>query len=141
MFSRSRLDGPVTPTLLLWIGRVLTGLFTLFMLFDTGIKLLNLKIVEESMAALGYPPGLGGPIGGLEAILLALYLIRRTSVLGAVLFTGVFGGAIASHLRMGDPLLTHVLFGVYLGLFAWGGLWLRDLKLRELFPIARGPAR
>ncbi len=140
MFSRSRLDGPVTPTLLLWIGRVLTGLFTLFMLFDTGIKLLNLKIVEESMAALGYPPGLGGPIGGLEAILLALYLIRRTSVLGAVLFTGVFGGAIASHLRMGDPLLTHVLFGVYLGLFAWGGLWLRDPKLRELFPIARGPA-
>lgn len=96
MFSRSRLDETATPTILLWIGRVFTGLFTLFMLLDTGIKLLNLKIVEESMAALGYPPGMGRPIGALEAIILALYLVRRTSVLGAVLFTGVFGGAIAS---------------------------------------------
>lgn len=137
MFSRSRLDETATPTILLWIGRAFTGLFTLFMLLDTGIKLLNLRIVEESMAALGYPPGMGRPIGALEAIILALYLVRRTSVLGAVLFTGVFGGAIASHLRMGDPLLTHVLFGVYLGLFAWGGLWLRDPKLRALFPVRR----
>jgi hypothetical protein len=137
MFSRSRLDETAPPTLLLWIGRVFSGLFALFMVFDTGIKLLNLKIVEESMAALGYPAGMGQPIGGLEAILLALYLIRRTSVLGAVLFTGVFGGAIASHLRMGDPLLSHVLFGVYLGLFAWGGLWLRDPALRALFPLRR----
>lgn len=64
-----------------------------------------------------------------------LYLIPRTAILGAVLFTGVFGGAIASHLRLGDPLFSHVLFGVYLGLFAWGGLWLRDPALRALFPI------
>ena len=64
-----------------------------------------------------------------------LYLIPRTAILGAVLFTGVFGGAIASHLRLGDPLFSHVLFGVYLGLFAWGGLWLRDSALRALFPI------
>jgi hypothetical protein len=137
MFSRSHLDETAPPTLLLWIGRIFSGLFALFMVFDTGIKLLNLKIVEESMAALGYPPGLGQPIGALEAILLVLYLVRRTSVLGAVLFTGVFGGAIASHLRMGDPLLSHVLFGVYLGLFAWGGLWLRDPALRALFPLRR----
>jgi hypothetical protein len=137
MFSRTHTEGPATPTLLLWTGRVFSGLFTLFMLFDTGIKLLNLRIVEESMTALGYPPGMGQPIGALEAIILALYLFRRTSVLGAVLFTGIFGGAIASHLRLGDPLFSHVLFGVYLGLFAWGGLWLRDPQLRALFPLRR----
>ena len=89
------------------------------------------------MRQLGYPPGLGFAIGVLEAILLVLYLIPRTSLLGAVLFMGVFGGAIASHLRIGDPLLSHTLFGVYLGAFAWGGLWLRDAKLRSLFPFRR----
>jgi len=137
MFSRSQVDAPAAPTLMLWIGRVLSGLFALFMAFDAGIKLLQLKIVEESMAALGYPPGMGLPIGGIEAVLLVLYLIRRTSVLGAVLFMAIFGGAMASHLRMGDPLLTHVLFSVYLGLFAWAGLWLRDPALRAVFPLRR----
>ena len=137
MFSRSEIDPPATPTLMLWIGRVLSGIFALFMAFDAGIKLLQLKIVEESMAALGYPPGMGLPIGGIEAVLLALYLVRRTSVLGAVLFMAILGGAMASHLRMGDPLFSHILFGVYLGLFAWGGLWLRDPQLRAVFPLRR----
>ena len=137
MFSRSEIDPPATPTLMLWTGRVLSGLFALFMAFDAGIKLLQLKIVEESMAALGYPPGMGLPIGIIEAVLLALYLVRRTSVLGAVLFMAIFGGAMASHLRLGDPLFSHILFGVYLGLFAWGGLWLRDPQLRAVFPLRR----
>ncbi|HUN48690.1 MAG TPA: DoxX family protein [Stellaceae bacterium] len=137
MFSRSQKDTPESSTLMLWTGRVLSGLFALFMAFDAGIKLLQLRIVEESMAALGYPPGLGLPIGGIEAVLLVLYLVRRTSVLGAVLFMGILGGAVASHLRMGDPLFSHILFGVYLGLFAWGGLWLRDPQLRAIFPLRR----
>ncbi len=125
------------PKLLPWAGWTMTALFTLFMLFDTAIKLMKLKVVDDALSELGYPAGLGFPIGVLEAILFALYLIPRTSLLGAVLFTGLFGGAIASHMRAGSPLFSHVLFGVYLGLLAWGGLWLRDAKLRALFPVRR----
>lgn len=116
-------------------GWVLTGLFAAFMLFDAGIKLANIPIVEQTMKQMGYPPGLGFPIGVIEAICLLLYLVPRTSMLGAVLFMGVFGGGIASHMRLQDPFLSHVLFGVYLGVFMWGGLWLRDAKLRKLFPV------
>jgi hypothetical protein len=116
-------------------GWALTTLFTLFMIFDIVIKLIRMTVVEEALAQLGYPAGTGFPIGVLEAIFLALYLIPRTSVLGAILFTGLFGGAIASHMRVESPLFSHVLFGVYLGLFAWGGLWLRDARLRALFPL------
>ena len=121
----------------LWFGRTLTAFFALFMLFDAVMKLIRSHFVAEAMVQLGYPPELGFAIGALEAILLALYLIPRTSVLGAVLFTGLFGGAIASHLRVGSPVFTHDLFGVYLGLFAWGGLWLRDEGLRAMFPLRR----
>jgi hypothetical protein len=118
-----------------WGGWLLTGLFVLFMLFDAGIKLIQLPIVEQTMVQLGYPPGLGFMIGVMEAIFLVLYLIPRTSVLGAVMFMGVFGGAIASHVRQEAPLFSHVLFGVYLSLFMWGGLWLRDPGLRRFFPV------
>jgi hypothetical protein len=116
-------------------GWALTTLFTLFMIFDIVIKLIRMTVVEEALAQIGYPSGIGFAIGVLEAILLALYLVPRTSVLGAVLFTGLFGGAIASHMRVESPLFSHVLFGVYLDLFAWGGLWLRDARLRALFPL------
>ena len=118
-------------------GWTLTGLFVLFMLMDVGIKLMRLPVVDESMIALGYAPGIGFWIGVLEAVLLVLYAMPRTSILGAVLFMGVFGGAIATHLRHGDPALTHDLFGVYLGVIMWGGLWLRDPALRALFPVRR----
>lgn len=118
-------------------GWALTGLFVLFMLMDVAIKLMRLPIVDESMIALGYAPGTGFWIGVLEAILLALYVIPRTSVLGAVLLMAVFGGAIASHLRHADPVLSHDLFGVYLGAIMWGGLWLRDPALRAVFPLRR----
>jgi hypothetical protein len=118
-----------------WAGYALTGAFTVFMLFDVGIKLMRHPMVEETMRQLGFNGGLGFPIGVIEAVCLVLYLMRRTAVLGAVLFTGLFGGAIATHLRHADPLFSHVLFGVYLGLFMWGGLWLRDPLLRSLFPI------
>jgi DoxX-like family len=121
-------------------GWALTGLFVLFMLFDVSIKWLRLPIVEESMLQLGYQPGLGFWIGVLETILLVLYVVPRTSVVGAILFMGVFGGAIASHLRVGDPLFSHDLFGVYLGAVMWGGLWLRDPALRAVFPLRRATA-
>lgn len=125
-------------TFMRWTGWLLTGLFTLFMLFDTGIKLVRLPIVEETMAQLGYPPGLGFPIGLAEAVFLILYLIPRTSMLGAVLFTGIFGGAMVSHIRLDAPLFSHVLFGAYLGLLMWGGLWLRDPALRRILPFGPG---
>jgi hypothetical protein len=67
----------------------------------------------------------------------ALYAWPRTAVLGAILLTGLFGGAIASHLRLGDPLFSHTLFGVYLGMLMWGGLWFRDPALRALLPLGR----
>jgi hypothetical protein len=118
-------------------GWALTGLFVLFMLLDVAIKWLDLAVVDEAMLQLGYPRGVGFWIGVLETILLVLYVVPRTSVLGAVLFMGVFGGAIASHLRVGDPLLSHDLFGVYLGAVMWGGLWLRDPALRAVFPVRR----
>ena len=118
-------------------GWVLSGLFTAFMLFDAGIKLARLPIVEETGRQIGLPAGSGFPIGVGEAVLLALYLFPRTSVLGAVLFTGLFGGTAATHWLAGNPLPSHILFGVYLGVFAWGGLWLRDARLREVFPFRR----
>ena len=127
----------MTSKLMRWAGYALTGAFTLFMLFDVGIKLMRHPMVEETMRQLGFSGGLGFPIGVIEAVCLVLYLMRRTAVLGAVLFTGLFGGAIAAHLRHEDPLFSHVLFGVYLGLFMWGGLWLRDPLLRSLFPVRR----
>jgi hypothetical protein len=124
-----------TPKAMTWAGWVLTALAVLFMTFDIAIKLIDLQVVRDTLVQLGYPPELGRTIGVIELICLALYLNPRTSVLGAVLFTGVMGGAIASHMRIGDPLFSHVLFGVYLGAALWGGLWLRDARLRALFPI------
>jgi hypothetical protein len=118
-----------------WTGWALTGLFVLFMLFDVAVKWLRLPIVDEAMLQLGYSPRMGFWIGVLETVLLVLYVVPRTSVLGAILFMGVFGGAIASHLRVGDPLFSHDLFGLYLGAVMWGGLWLRDPALRAVFPL------
>jgi DoxX-like family len=120
-----------------WTGWTLTGLFVAFMLMDVAIKWLRLPIVDESMVALGFQPGVGFWIGVLETILLTLYVVPRTSVLGAILLMGVFGGAISAHLRNGDALLSHDLFGVYLGAIMWGGLWLRDPALRALIPLRR----
>jgi hypothetical protein len=118
-------------------GWTLTGLFTAFMLFDAGIKLVRLPIVEETGRTLHLPPGSGFPIGVMEAVLLALYLFPRTAVLGAVLLTGLFGGTAAVHMVAGDPLFSHILFGLYLGAIAWAGLWLREPAVRAILPIRR----
>lgn len=120
---------------MLWIGRVLSGLLILFMLFDSVIKLVKIQPVTDALTQLGYSDRLARPIGVIELVILALYVFPRTAVLGAVLLMGVLGGAIASHLRVGDPLASHVLFGAYLGLLAWGGLYLRDPALRAVFPV------
>ena len=118
-------------------GRVLSALAILFLTFDVAVKLAQLPIVGETLAGLGYSPELGLTIGIVELVCLLLYVVPRTAVLGAVLWTAVFGGGIASHIRVDSPLFSHVLFGVYLGLLIWGGLYLRNPRLRELLPVAR----
>lgn len=123
---------------MIWAGRILTGLFALFILgASVAPKLLGMPIAEETMAQLGWPAGYAFSIGVLELILVVLYLIPRTSVLGAVLFMGLFGGAMATQIRAESPLFSHILFSLYLGLVMWVGLWLRDPRLRALFPIRR----
>lgn len=120
------------------IGYVLSGLFALFMLgASVTPKLLGLPIADETMAALGWPPGYVLPIGILELTLTLLYIYPRTNVLASILFMGLFGGAMATQIRAGSPLFSHQLFSIYLGLFMWGGLWLRDPTLRALFPFRR----
>ena len=126
-----------TPRAMLWTGRALSGLLIAFMAFDTVIKLVDLPVVQQTMIQMGIPPHLDRTIGVIELICLGLYAIPRTAVLGAILLTAVFGGAIASHLRIGSPLVGFTLFGVYLGLMSWGGLWLRNPALRALIPLRR----
>ena len=123
----------------IWTGRVLSGLVILFLLIDAGMKFANLPVVIEATGALGWPADRATLL--LLAVLLLvstlLYALPRTALLGAILLTGYLGGAIATHVRIGSPLFSHVLFGVYLALFVWGGLWLRDSRLRALLPLAR----
>lgn len=122
---------------LLWTSHLLTGLVVVFLLFNGIIKLIKIEPVIESFIQLGYPPDVSRGIGTLELAITLLYAIPRTAILGAILLTGLLGGAVASHLRLGDPLFTHVLFGVYLGALAWGGLYLREPRLRALVPLGR----
>jgi hypothetical protein len=115
-----------------WTGRILTAIPVLFLLFDSVIKFTEISAVTESMAQLGYPIDSAVLIGTLELVCIAIYLIPRTSILGAVLLTGYFGGAIASHLRVGNPLFSHVLFPTYIAALIWIGLYLRDARLRTV---------
>ncbi len=120
---------------LLWAGRVMSGLLVVFMLMDSLIKLILIQPVIDAMTQMGLPVAMARPIGVIELVVTLLYVAPRTSVLAAVLLTAVFGGAVASHWRLGDPLFSHTLFGVYLGLLAWGGLWLRDPRVRAVIPL------
>jgi hypothetical protein len=113
-----------------WIGWILTGLSGLFLLFDGGAKLAKVPAVMEGSAALGYP---ASSVFGIGVVLLActlLYLLPRTAVVGAVLLTGYLGGAIATHVRVSNPLFTHTLFPIYVAMMIWGGLYLRDRRVR-----------
>lgn len=130
-----------TRNVLEWAGWAMSGVAIIFLLMDASMKLLALPVVLQANAALGFE---GEDMArGLGAILLActvLYAAPQTAVLGAIMLTGFFGGAVAVKLRIGDPLLTHVLFGVYLGALVWGGLYLRDSRLRQILPLRSGVA-
>ena len=117
------------------VGSILTGLVSAFLTFDVVMKVLRLAPAVQGTTELGYPAGTVVWIGLIELICLALYLVPRTSVLGAVLLTGYLGGAIATHVRVGSPLLGYTLFPIYVALMVWGGLYLRELRLRELMPF------
>ena len=127
-----------TSSAALWIGRVMSGLVIAFMLLDGAMKLVPLDVVVTTSEQMGIPGNLARTLGILGLICTVLYAIPRTSIIGAILLTGYLGGAIASHLRLGDPIFTHTLFGLYLGLLAWGGLYLRDDRLRALIPLRAG---
>ena len=121
----------------IWIGRVLSALAVLFLVFDTVLKLLQLPIAVQGTTELGYPAGVVFGIGVVELVCLALYVFPPTSVFGAILFTGYLGGAIATHVRIGSPLFTHVLFPIYVAVLIWGGLYAREDRLRSLIPLRR----
>lgn len=127
---------PISPTAL-WTGRILSGLVVLFLLFDGAIKLIPLDIVIETSRQLGIPTDLAVTLGVLTLAGTLLYAYPKTSVLGAILLTGYLGGAIYVHVRAGSPLFSHTLFGVYLGILLWAGLYLRDERLRLIFPWRR----
>ena len=119
----------------LWTGRILSGLAILFLVFDTVIKLLARPEVADSMQQLGYPTELGFVIGIIELVCLVAYIVPATSVIGAILLTGYLGGAIATHLRLENPLFTHILFPTYIAALIWGGLYLRDRRVRVLVAL------
>jgi hypothetical protein len=118
------------------VGWVMSGLVVAFLLMDLTMKLLALPIVTETSGTLGFPGAdMARSLGTVLLICTLLYVAPQTAVVGAILLTGYLGGAVATHVRVGSPLFSHILFGVYLGVMLWGGLYLRDPRLRVLIPL------
>ena len=130
---------PATGKVMLWSGRILSGLVVLFMLMDGAMKLIPLQVVIDSSPSMGWPTDLLTlrSMGVVLIVSTLLYAFPSTAYLGAILLTGYLGGAVAAHVRVADPLFSHTLFGVYIGVLVWGGLWFRDVRLRALLPYAR----
>ena len=120
-----------------WAGRILTGIAVLFLTFDTAIKLFLSPEAVEGTVQLGYQAHHLPILGVIEVVCLALYLVPRTAPLGALLWTGYLGGAIATHFRLDNPLFSHVLFPVYVAALIWGGLYLRDARVRAVLRAER----
>lgn len=123
-----------------WVGRVLSGLAILFLVFDGILKFFLDQMPPEVLAdneKLGWAMADMPKLGVILLVSTLFYAIPRTSVLGAVLITGYLGGAIATHVRVGNPLPTHTLFPVYVALFVWGGLFLRSAKVRDVLPFVK----
>ena len=126
-----------------WTGRTLTAVAVLFLIFDATVKLLQLTPAVDATAQLGFKASVLVPLGIIEVLCLAAYLVPQTSVAGAILWTGYLGGAVAAQLRVGNPLFSNVLFPVYVAALLWGGLWLRRLavKCRQGREAADGPRK
>ena len=123
----------------LWAGRAMSGLAILFLTMDGVMKFVQPQVVIDTTRQLGWPADNATlvTVGGLLLVSTLLYAIPRTAFLGALLLTAYLGGAVATHVRIGSPLFSHVLFGVYVGAIVWGGLWLRDSRVRALLPFIR----
>jgi hypothetical protein len=119
----------------LWAGRIMSALPVLFLLMDGVMKLMKPDFVVKATIQLGYPESVIFGLGIVVLVCVILYVIPRTAVLGAILLTGYLGGAVATHVRVGDPLFSHALFPVYFAILLWGGLYLRDERLRALIPL------
>jgi hypothetical protein len=119
-------------------GWVMTALYALFMLgASVAPKFIGAEVALTALTDIGWPTKYLLLIGVIELVCVILFLIPRTALLGAIVMTALLGGALASHLRAGSPLYSHTLFGIYLGLFMWAALWLRDESVRKLFPVPR----
>lgn len=123
-----------------WAGRLITGIVVTLLLLDAAGKIAEVAPVVEGTARLGYPPRLVFMIGIVELLCVAAYVVPRSSIAGAVLLTGYLGGAVATHVRVEDPFWTHALAPVYMAVFVWAGLVLRDSRLRVLIPARRTQA-
>lgn len=132
------IENRTVSTTALWTGRVISGIVVAFLIPDAAIKLVPIEIVTRTMLELGWPAtvSMARLLGILTLAGTLLYVWPRTAVLGAILLTAYLGGAVATHVRIGNPLFTHTLFGVYLGIFIWGGLYLRDPRVRALIPFS-----
>ena len=122
----------------LWAGRIISALVVLFLLFDSITKLIKVDAVMKATVKIGYPASLIPVIGLILLVCTIIYMIPDTSILGAVLLTGYLGGAVATNLRIGNPLFSNTLFPVYFGILVWGGLFLRERRLRSLLHLRKG---
>lgn len=119
-------------------GWVLSGLIGLFLAIASALpKFMGMAAATDAMAVVGWPDKYLFLIGCIEVACVVLFLVPRTALLGAVLTTGLLGGALAANLRVDNPLFSHTLFSVYLGIAVWVALWLRDVRVRQVFPLVR----
>lgn len=116
-----------------WVGRVLSALPVLVLLMSATMKFVRPTGFDDGLAHMGLPASLVAGLGVLEILCTVIYLVPRTAVLGAILLAGYLGGAIAIHIRVGDPFLVQFVLGVML----WGGLYLRDARLQAFIPLVR----
>ena len=121
----------------LWIGRILSTISILFLLFDSIPKIIRIEPVVEATIKLGYPDHIISVIGIILFVCILLYIIPRTTILGAILLTGYLGGAVATQVRIESPLFSHILFPVYLGILLWGGIYLRNEVLKTLITLRK----
>ncbi|HEX3377056.1 MAG TPA: DoxX family protein [Candidatus Acidoferrales bacterium] len=121
----------------IWAGRIISGLITAFMIFDAVIHMMKPAPVVEAFAKLNFPLSFAVPLGIVELLCIVLYVVPSTSILGAILLTSYLGGAVAIQLPTGNPFFGEILFPVYIGVFLWGGIYLRDARLRSLIPFQR----
>ncbi|MEO8799665.1 MAG: DoxX family protein [Polyangiaceae bacterium] len=140
MSSNASTPAPASPSFFdskgaLWTGRALSGLASLALLMDWAMKVAHHPEAVKGTIACGYPESAVLTIGLLGMSCWILYVVPRTAVLGAILWTGYLGGAVATHVRLGNPLFSHILSPVYVAIFLWGGLWLRERRLRALVPV------